>query len=121
MKESVKTFNLSSIGCITNLIAVDMAKDLLKIYRDSYALVVSTESITTNTSYHGNDKSMVVTLRLFRVGGYALLLSNKAKDATWAKMRLLHAVRMSVAAADGAYGCIMQKEYKTKLLFYFWI
>nr|ADE75636.1 unknown [Picea sitchensis] len=110
MKESVKTFNLSGMGCSANVIAVDMAKDLFKIYHDSYALVVGTENTTVNANYGGSDKAMMLTNCLFRVGGNAVLLSNKAKDAARAKMKLLHVVRTNVAADDEAYGCVMSKE-----------
>lgn len=110
MKENVKTFNLSGMGCSASLIAVDMAKDLFKVYRGSYALVIGSENITANGHYEGNNKSMMVTNCLFRVGGYALLLTNKGNDAARAKMRLLHAVRTNVAAVDEAYGCVMVKE-----------
>jgi 3-ketoacyl-CoA synthase len=110
MKESVKTFNISGMGCSANVIAVDMAKDLFKIYRDSYALLVGSDNITLNANYGGNDRSMMVTNCLFRVGGNAVLLSNKAKDAARAKMKLLHVVRTNVAADDEAYGCVMAKE-----------
>jgi 3-ketoacyl-CoA synthase len=110
MKENVKTFNLSGMGCSASLIAVDMAKDLFKVHRESYALVIGSESITGNAHYRGNNKSMMVTNCLFRVGGYAVLLSNKGKDAARAKMRLLHALRTNVATVDEAYGCVMVKE-----------
>jgi 3-ketoacyl-CoA synthase len=60
--------------------------------------------------YLGNNKSMMVTNCLFRVNGYAVLLSNKGKDAARAKMRLLHALRTNVATVDEAYGCVMVKE-----------
>ncbi|GLJ38735.1 hypothetical protein SUGI_0789700 [Cryptomeria japonica] len=110
MKESVKTFNLSGMGCSANVIGVDMAKDLFRLYPDSYALVVGTECITVNANYQGSDKSMMLTNCLFRVGGYAVLLSNNTREAERAKMRLRHVVRTIVGADDESYGCVMGKE-----------
>ena len=81
MKETVKIFNLSGMGCSANVIAVDMAKDLFKMYPDSYALVVGSENTTVNANYGGSDKGMMLTNCLFRVGGNTMLLSNKARDA----------------------------------------
>jgi 3-ketoacyl-CoA synthase len=39
------------------VIAVDLARQTLQLYPDTYALVVSTENITQNW-YFGNDRSM---------------------------------------------------------------
>eukprot|EP01018_Ginkgo_biloba_P009421 Gb_17018 [translate_table: standard] len=110
MKENVKTFNVSGMGCSAGVIAIDMVKDMFKVSSDSYAVVVGTENITLNANYMGNDKSMMLTNCLFRVGGYALLLSNKSGDASRAKMKLLHTVRTNVAADDTSYGSVICKE-----------
>ena len=48
----------------------------VQVYPGSRALVVSTENITQNW-YFGNERSMLIPNCLFRVGGAALLLSNK--------------------------------------------
>lgn len=45
---------------------------------------------------------------LFRVGGAAMLLSNKRRDAWRAKYELLHTVRTHLGANDLAYKCIYQ-------------
>ncbi|XP_057820492.2 3-ketoacyl-CoA synthase 1 [Cryptomeria japonica] len=112
MKESVKSFNLAGMGCSASVIAVDMAYWLLNSAAnpDAYALLVGTENITLNGSYTGSDKSMMLTNCLFRVGGNAVLLSNKPAEAKRAKMRLLHTVRTNLAARQEAYDCIMVKE-----------
>ena len=39
------------------VIAIDLARQMLQLYPDTYALVVSTENITQNW-YFGNDRSM---------------------------------------------------------------
>ncbi|GLJ43667.1 hypothetical protein SUGI_0909050 [Cryptomeria japonica] len=110
MKESVKTFNLSGMGCSAGVLAVNMARDLLLVNPDSYALILTTENTTINANYPGNDRTFMLTPCLFRVGGAAMLLSNKPQDAARAKMRLLHSIRTNVAADDEAYACIFVTE-----------
>jgi 3-ketoacyl-CoA synthase len=71
--------------------------------------VVSTENITLNW-YFGNDRSMLLSNCIFRMGGAAALLSNRRADAGRAKYRLLHTVRTHKGAADECYGCVYQRE-----------
>ncbi|VAI52119.1 unnamed protein product [Triticum turgidum subsp. durum] len=80
-RDDVVTHNLSGMGCSAGIIAIDLAKRLLQVHRNTYALVVSTENITLN-AYMGNNRPMLVTNTLFRVGG----------------------------AADQSYGCVTQEE-----------
>ncbi len=47
------------MGCSAGVIALDLAKELLELHPDSYALVVSHENITNNY-YGGKDKSMLI-------------------------------------------------------------
>ncbi len=51
---------------------------------NSTCLVVSTENVTQNW-YFGNERSMLIANCLFRAGGAAVLLSNKAADYWRAK------------------------------------
>lgn len=53
----------------------------------------------------GNQKSMLITNCLFRLGGVAALLSNRPGDARSAKYRLDHVVRTHLGADDVAYKC----------------
>jgi predicted naringenin-chalcone synthase len=46
------------------------------VYPNSTALVVSTENITQNW-YFGEERSMLIPNCLFRIGGAAIVLSNK--------------------------------------------
>ncbi|GLJ43743.1 hypothetical protein SUGI_0910750 [Cryptomeria japonica] len=50
MKESVKTFDLSGIGCSASVLAVDMSKDLLLVIPGSYALILSTATTEPSCS-----------------------------------------------------------------------
>ncbi|KAL4286109.1 hypothetical protein AHAS_Ahas19G0053300 [Arachis hypogaea] len=86
---NIRSFNLGGMGCSAGVIAIDLAKDMLQVHRNTYAVVVSTENITQNW-YFGNKKSMLIPNCLFRVGGSAVLLSNKGSVKRRAKYKLVH-------------------------------
>ncbi|KAL7175386.1 hypothetical protein ACSBR2_029063 [Camellia fascicularis] len=109
LRGNVRSFNLGGMGCSAGVIAVDLAKDLLQIHRNTCAVVVSTENITQNW-YFGNNKSMLIPNCLFRVGGSAVLLSNKSVDRRRAKYKLVHVVRTHKGADDKAFRCVYQEQ-----------
>ncbi|XP_010447115.1 PREDICTED: 3-ketoacyl-CoA synthase 16-like [Camelina sativa] len=109
LRDSIKSLNLGGMGCSAGVIAIDVAKSLLQVHKNSYALVVSTENITQNL-YMGNNKSMLVTNCLFRIGGAAILLSNRSKDRKRAKYELVQTVRVHTGADDRSYECATQEE-----------
>ncbi|KAI4316819.1 hypothetical protein L6164_024760 [Bauhinia variegata] len=109
LRGNIRSFNLGGMGCSAGVIALDLAKDLLQVHRNTYAVVVSTENITQNW-YFGNKKSMLIPNCLFRVGGSAVLLSNKSADRRRAKYRLLHIVRTHRGADDKAFRCVYQEQ-----------
>ncbi|XP_051150870.1 3-ketoacyl-CoA synthase 9-like [Andrographis paniculata] len=109
LRGNVLSFNLGGMGCSAGVIAIDLAKDLLQIHRNTYAAVVSTENITAN-SYHGNRKSMLIPNCLFRVGGSAVLLSNKPSEKKRSKYKLIYIVRTHKGADEKAYGCVKQEQ-----------
>lgn len=53
---------------------------------------------------------MLVTNTIFRVGGAAVLLSNRQADARRAKYELRHVERTCLAADDAAYRCVHEQE-----------
>ncbi|WVZ58995.1 hypothetical protein U9M48_009205 [Paspalum notatum var. saurae] len=109
MRHDVVSHNLSGMGCSAGIIAIDLAKRLLQVHPDTYALVVSTENITLN-AYMGNNRPMLVTNTLFRVGGAGILLSNRRADRLTAKYQLIHTVRTHRGAHDQSFGCVTQEE-----------
>ncbi|XP_057794000.1 3-ketoacyl-CoA synthase 4-like [Salvia miltiorrhiza] len=109
LRGNIKSFNLGGMGCSAGVIAIDLAKDMLQVHRNTYAIVVSTENITQNW-YFGNKKSMLIPNCLFRVGGAAVLLSNKSKDRRRAKYKLVHVVRTHKGADDKAFRCVYQEQ-----------
>nr|QYJ54440.1 3-ketoacyl-CoA synthase-like protein [Consolida ajacis] len=109
LRGNIRSYNLGGMGCSAGVIAIDLAKDLLQIHRNTYAVVVSTENITQNW-YFGNKKSMLIPNCLFRVGCSAVLLSNKGVDRRRAKYKLVHVVRTHRGADDKAFRCVYQEQ-----------
>jgi 3-ketoacyl-CoA synthase len=115
MRGNVVSLNLGGMGCSAGVIAINLAKDLLQVYRNSYAIVVSMENITLNW-YLGNDRSKLVSNCIFRMGGAAMLLSNKRKERRRAKYELVHVVRTHKGADEKCYSCIFQEEDENRRL-----
>ena len=111
MRADVLSYNLGGMGCSASVIAVDLAKRLLRSpeQRNSLALVVSTENITQNW-YRGNDRSMLLSNCLFRCGAAALLISNRRADASRARFMLRHTVRTHMGSSDECYSSVYQQE-----------
>ncbi|KAK9134400.1 hypothetical protein Syun_013730 [Stephania yunnanensis] len=112
-KHDVKTYNLSGMGCSSGAMAIDLAA---KIVRSSTtnnktlnALVVATESISQNW-YFGDDRSMLVTNCIFRVGCAAAIVTNDSTRHSTAKMELLTALRTHHGADDASYQAALQRE-----------
>ncbi|KAG8661187.1 3-ketoacyl-CoA synthase 11 [Manihot esculenta] len=115
LRANILSFNLAGMGCSAGLISIQLAKDLLQVHPDSYALVVSTENVTSSW-YAGNERMMLVTNSLFRVGGAAILLSNLPSDRRHSKYRLMYSVRTHNGADDKSYNSIMQQEDENNIL-----
>lgn len=109
LRGNVISFNLGGMGCSAGLLSIALAKDLLQVQPNSYALVVSMENITLNW-YFGNDRSKLVSNCLFRLGGAAILLSNKRSERKRSKYQLLHTVRTHKGGDDKCFSCVTQEE-----------
>jgi len=107
MREDIQSYNLSGMGCSAGVIAVHLAKDLLKVHKNARAVIVSFENITQNI-YLGSEKSMLISNTLFRCGGAAILLSNRKADRSKAKYKLEHTVRTHLGHNDEAYKAVFQ-------------
>jgi len=107
MRSNIMSFHLSGMGCSAGIIAVGLAKDLLRVHRNSLALIVSTETLSLNW-YTGKVPSMLLTNCLFRMGGSAILMSSKVQDKHKAKYELKHIVRTINAYDDQSYACVYQ-------------
>lgn len=109
LRSNIKSFNLSGMGCSAGLISIGLAQDLLQVHPNSNAVVVSTEIITPNY-YQGKVKDKLIPNCLFRMGGAAILLSNRWSDSWRAKYKLTHVVRTHRGSDDRAYRCIFQEQ-----------
>ncbi|KAL0410939.1 UNVERIFIED_CONTAM: 3-ketoacyl-CoA synthase 2 [Sesamum latifolium] len=108
LREDVLSYSLGGMGCSAGVIAVDLAKWLLQVRSNTYALVMSLES-PTSSYYVGDDRSKLISNCLFRMGGAALLLSNRSSDHQISKYELKHTVRTHHGADDKAYTCARQE------------
>ncbi|XP_043715545.1 3-ketoacyl-CoA synthase 5-like [Telopea speciosissima] len=109
MKADIKSFNLSGMGCSASAIGVDLASNLLKIHKNSFAIVLSTEIVSTGW-YPGNDRSKLLLNCLFRMGSAAILLTNKKEAKCRSKYKLLRSVRTQRAFDDKAYMSAIREE-----------
>ncbi|XP_042412807.1 3-ketoacyl-CoA synthase 11-like [Zingiber officinale] len=109
LRGNIVSYNLGGMGCSAGLISIDLAKNLLQVHPNSYALVISMENITLNW-YFGNDRSKLVSNCLFRMGGAAILLSNKRSERRRSKYQLVDTVRTHKGADDKCFGCVTQEE-----------
>ncbi|PPR89094.1 hypothetical protein GOBAR_AA31588 [Gossypium barbadense] len=107
--EDVKVFNLSGMGCSASVIAVDLVNHLFQTYKNQFAIVVSSESLSPNW-YIGKERSMMLPNILFCIGGCSLLLKNKRGLKHRAILKLNHLVRAHVGSIDEAYGSCTRIE-----------
>ncbi|GJQ94050.1 3-ketoacyl-CoA synthase 11-like protein [Tanacetum coccineum] len=108
-RDNVVSYNLVGMGCSAGLLAIGLAKQLLQVHKNSYAMIISTESITENC-YIGKERSKFLINCLFRVGGAAILLSNHSSNRHISKYELLHAVHNNTSSSDRSYNCILREE-----------
>ncbi|KAJ7979753.1 3-ketoacyl-CoA synthase [Quillaja saponaria] len=109
LANNILSYSLGGMGCSAGVISVDLAKRLLQVHPNSYALVVTLENVSLNW-YGGNDRSMLVSNCLFRFGGAAIILSNHSFNRNRAKYQLIQTVRTNSGANDKSYNCVQQKE-----------
>ncbi|XP_058106560.1 3-ketoacyl-CoA synthase 7-like [Magnolia sinica] len=107
LRSNIMSFNLSGMGCSAGIASVCLARDLLRVHRNTVALVVSIEILTPNW-YTGKNRSMLVTNCMFRMGGVAILISSKNQDKNKSKYMLQHLNRTNNASDDRSYGCVFQ-------------
>ncbi|XP_071737892.1 3-ketoacyl-CoA synthase 12-like [Rutidosis leptorrhynchoides] len=109
MREDVKSYNLSGMGCSASLISINLVQNIFKSKRNQLALVVTSECLTPNW-YTGNERSMILSNCLFRSGGCAMILTNKPSLVHRSMFKLKAMVRTHHGSKDEAYGCCLQTE-----------
>ncbi|XP_017970333.1 PREDICTED: LOW QUALITY PROTEIN: 3-ketoacyl-CoA synthase 7 [Theobroma cacao] len=76
-RSDIKSFTHSGVGCSAGILSIGLVKDLLKVHKNSLALVLRMEAITPSF-YTGKSKSMLVTNTLFAFGS-----GFKTNSAVW--------------------------------------
>lgn len=109
LRPDVKTYNLSGMGCSSGVLSIDLAARILRSGKDQNALVVISESIGLNW-YSGDNRSMLVTNCIFRVGCAAAIVTRDPGKHRVAKMELVHSLRTHHGANDSAYRAAFQEE-----------
>lgn len=109
LRNNVQSFNLGGMGCSAGIIAIDLAKDLLKAYPGTYALVVSTE-VVSYTWYKGNDLDKLLPNCFFRMGAAAMLLSGSRRHKWRAKYELHQLLRTHHGMQDQSFKSIRVEE-----------
>ncbi|KAF3433796.1 hypothetical protein FNV43_RR24899 [Rhamnella rubrinervis] len=109
MREDIKSFNLSGMGCSASIIAIDLVRHLFKTHKNLNAIVVSTESMGPNW-YCGKEKAMILSNCLFRSGGCSMLFTNNRGLKHQAILKLKYLVRTHFGSNDEAYQCCIQVE-----------
>lgn len=112
LREDVKVVNLTGMGCSASLISVDVVKNMFRCYKNMFAVVVTSESLSPNW-YSGNNRSMILANCLFRSGGCAMLLTNNRALQNRAMFKLKCLVRTHHGGRDESYNCCYQKEDET--------
>ncbi|KAK7391097.1 hypothetical protein VNO78_19454 [Psophocarpus tetragonolobus] len=109
MRNDIKSYNISGMGCSASALCIDLAQNLLRVHKNSNAIVLSTEILSTGW-YAGNEKSKLLINCLFRMGSAAILLSNKKEAKKTAKYRLVRTLRTQRAFDDKAYFSAIREE-----------
>ncbi|VAI17619.1 unnamed protein product [Triticum turgidum subsp. durum] len=110
MRDDVKVYSFAGMGCSAGTVGIDMAARLLRVQRrPGYALVVVTENTSLNW-YFGNNKHMLVTNCIFRVGSAAALVTDVPARRADAKYELMRTLRTHHGADDAAYNAAVQME-----------
>ncbi|KAK6155797.1 hypothetical protein DH2020_010045 [Rehmannia glutinosa] len=109
MREDVKSFTISGMGCSASALAIDMAEKILKTHENFNAVILSTEILSTGW-YPGKEHTMMVLNCVFRMGAAAILVSNKKEAKKRAKYKLLYSLRTQRAFDDKGYYSAFREE-----------
>ncbi|XP_038683089.1 3-ketoacyl-CoA synthase 5-like [Tripterygium wilfordii] len=109
MREDIKSYSLSGMGCSAGALAIDLCQKLLKTHKNSNAVVLSAE-ILSNGWYSGCEKPKLLLNCLFRMGSAAVLLTNKSEARKSSKYKLFCTLRTQQAFDDKSYFSAFREE-----------
>jgi len=104
-RHDIESYSLGGMGCGNGVIGIGLLKNLLQARPNINALFVPAE-ITTYCYYPGNQRDYMVANAIFRMGGAAIVMTNKPQARYYAKYQLCHNVRVHTGQDDGAYTCM---------------
>ncbi|KAF6265202.1 FAE1/Type III polyketide synthase-like protein-domain-containing protein [Scenedesmus sp. NREL 46B-D3] len=110
-RSDIQSYHLGGMGCGNGELqalqpaAILSGMDLLQARPNAIALFVPAE-ITTYAFYPGSRKQYMVANCIFRMGGAAILLSNKKQFSRTGKYQLQYNVRVHTGQDDNSYGCM---------------
>ncbi|KAK3129683.1 hypothetical protein QOZ80_6BG0483270 [Eleusine coracana subsp. coracana] len=103
MRDDVRTFNLSGMGCAAGAVGVDVARGVMAAHAGvRYAVVVSAEIVTVGW-YSGRDQGKLLLNCYFRTGCSAALVTNSNNNHGGARYRLVSLTRTNQSASDRSY------------------
>ncbi|KAG5616769.1 hypothetical protein H5410_016593 [Solanum commersonii] len=109
MREDIKSYTISGMGCSASALAIDITQNIFKSHKDSIAVILSTEILSTGW-YPGKEPSMLVINCLFRMGAAGILISNKKESKNRAKYELVKTLRTQRAYDDKGYFSAYREE-----------
>ncbi|XP_028768524.1 3-ketoacyl-CoA synthase 6-like [Neltuma alba] len=109
MRSDIKSYSISGMGCSASAIGIDLAKNLLSVHRNSTAVVISAEILSTGW-YPGKERSKLILNCLFRMGSAAILLSNKKEMRNYSKYKVTRTLRTQRAFDDRTYFAAFREE-----------
>ncbi|GAB2294069.1 hypothetical protein Dimus_028286 [Dionaea muscipula] len=109
MREDVKSYNVSGMGCSAGMLGIDMAQNLLRVHHNCNAVVLSLEILTTGW-YAGDEPSKLALNCVFRMGSSATLLTNFDQLKAPAKYKLVRTMRTQRAFTDRGYHSAWRDE-----------
>jgi 3-ketoacyl-CoA synthase len=115
MRPDVKSYSVAGTGCSAGTVGIDTAARSLRTAAAAkgrgggYALVVVTENTSLNW-YFGENKHMLVTNCIFRVGSAAALVTDVPSRRGEARYELVRTLRTHHGADDAAYNAAVQME-----------
>eukprot|EP00884_Botryococcus_braunii_P002851 jgi/Botrbrau1/12567/Bobra.0169s0102.1 len=104
LRSGVHHFSLSGHGCTGSIIAMDLVKHLLEAAPEKRVLLMLNENLSSGY-YNGNFKPFLMSTTAFRLGGVAILLSNRKQDRKVAKYSLRHLERV-LEVSDESLECV---------------
>ncbi|CAN6218429.1 unnamed protein product [Urochloa humidicola] len=111
MRDGVRAFTLSGMGCAAGVAGIDVARGVLAAHDAvGYAVVVTAEIVTVGW-YGGRDRAKLILNCFFRTGCAAALLTTATATAVpAAKYRLVALARTNTTADDRSYKSAVREE-----------